>query len=366
MQIPFLDLRPQHDSIRPELDQAYHKVMDKSWFVLGQAVEEFESAAAQYFGCKYAIGVASGLDALIIAMRCAGIGAGDEVIVPAHTYIATWQAVTMVGAKVVPVPMQYGDFNIDSKVIERYITNKTKAILPVHLYGTPCDMISIMAVAEEYGLKVIEDNSQAQGATWNGKKTGTFGHVNGVSLYPGKNLGALGDAGLILTDIEEYALQSKTLRNYGSSKKYHNELLGYNSRLDEMQAAFLSVKLPHLDRWNNERSAIAIYYQENIIHPSVKLPDYPTEGEGVHHVYPILAAERDELAAYLKEQGIGTMIHYPKAIHLQEAYAHLDIAKGSFLIAEKWADHLLSLPIYPGLKTESLGYIVETINAFSA
>ena len=363
MEVPYLDLSYVNLNHKAALLEAVERVIDSGWTILGKEVVEFEKRWASYVGTRHAIGVANGLDAMIIALEVLGIGPGDEVIVPSNTYIATWLAVSRVGAKVIPVEPDIASFNISANAIHKAISPKTKAAIVVHLYGRPCPMYEIMEMAESSGIYIIEDNAQAQGAHLDGQMTGAFGHINATSFYPGKNFGALGDAGIITTNNEEWADQCKVYRNYGSQKKYENELLGYNSRLDEVQAAMLSVKLEFLKENNVLRTHIANTYNEQLAGIDKVLLPNVSQGN-VWHIYPILVEDRAALIIYLKENGIGTLIHYPIPAHLQKAYAHLGYQVGDFPIAEKIAAEVLSLPIYPGMSREQVFYVCEKIKDF--
>ena len=309
--------------------------------------------------------MSNGLDALILSLKTLGIGPGDEVIVPSNTYVATALAVTHVGAKPIFVEPNIETYNIDPERIEAAISNKIKAIMPVHLYGQAAEMTAIMEIASKHGLFVVEDNAQAQGAQHKGQKTGTFGHCNGTSFYPGKNLGALGDAGAVSTNDSELAHKVKVLSNYGSQKKYYNEVVGHNNRLDEMQAAFLRVKLPHLDEWTAQRQAIASAYLEGLRGVGdLILPLTHPDSTHVYHLFVVRTSRRDELAQYLSEHGIGTLIHYPVPPHLQECYKDLGYKRGDFPIAEEIADTALSLPIWPGMENQNVLRLVTVINHF--
>lgn len=348
--IPFLNFAPMHDSIRSEMEEAFRRVYESNWFIMGRELATFEKEYAEYNDTRFGIGVSNGLDALSLSLRALAIGPGDEVIVPSNTYIATALAVTHVGATPVFVEPRMETYNIDPDRIPAAITSKTRAIMPVHLYGQACEMDRIMAIAEEHGLYVVEDNAQAHGARWKGILTGSFGHVNGTSFYPGKNLGALGDGGAITTDDQELAAKITTLRNYGSKVKYYNEVIGYNNRLDELQAAFLRVKLQHLDEWTRRRHEIAGWYNDALKDiPGITLPYIAPGATHSYHLYVIRTKDRDELQALLKEHGIGTLIHYPVPPHLQQAYQVLGNKEGDFPIAEEMAKTVLSLPIWPGM-----------------
>ena len=364
MQIPFVSFLPMEKELDQELRNAFERVYSRSWYILGEEDKAFEQAFASYLGVNNCVGVGNGLDALVLALRALKIGPGDEVIVPSNTYIASVLAISYAGATPVLVEPDIDTFNIDPYLIESAITGKTKAIMPVHLYGQACDMDPVMKIADKYGLFVIEDCAQAHGATYKGKKVGTFGIVAGFSFYPGKNLGALGDSGAVVTDNDELASEIRALSNYGSDYKYHHILKGVNSRMDEMQAAFLSVKLPHLDRMNQERRRIADMYSSKINNPKVILPAVNPECVPVWHIYGVRCEERDALENFLKERGIGTNKHYPTPIHLQEAYKDLAIPEGALPIAEKISKTELSLPIYYGMTDEEIQYVIDSVNEF--
>lgn len=338
--------------INQELKEATNRVIDSNWYILGREVENFEREFANYLGVKHCIGVGNGLEALHIILRAYGIGEGDEVIIPSNTYIATALAVSYAEAIPVMVEPDEQTYNINPDLIEEKITKKTKAIIPVHLYGQACDMDPINRVAKKYNLKVIEDAAQAHGATYKGRKCGTLGDAAGFSFYPTKNLGALGDAGAVTTNDKEVAEKVRALRNYGSEKHYYNKYMGFNSRLDEMQAAILRVKLRYLEEFNEERKMIAQLYLNGLKNTDLILPYVPEWTEPVWHQFVIRSKKRDELQEYLKSKGIETLIHYPLPIHLQEAYKHLGYKKGDFPIAEKMANEVLSLPMWVGLKKE--------------
>lgn len=363
--IPYLSFDGMHDDIEKDLLEASSRVIKSKWYVLGKEVSSFEREFSNFINCKYCIGVANGLDALILSLKCLDIGPGDEVIVASNAYIACWNAINAVGAIIIPVEPDRNSFNINPALITKSISKKTKAIMAVHLFGQTCEMDAIMKIAEEHKLYVIEDNAQAQGAKYNGKKSASIGHINATSFYPGKNFGALGDAGMISTNNLEWAQKASALRNYGSHKKYVNEYIGINSRLDEMQAALLSVKLKHLNKWNKERIQSATWYdqylEENI---AVQKPKLIRDGSHVYHVYSILSSRRDQLQENLNEKGIKTLIHYPIPPHLQTAYTHLKYKEGDFPISEELAKKCLSLPIYPGLSEEDTKYISESVNEF--
>lgn len=364
IKVPFVSFLPMEDELKHELHVAFDRVLKQSWYIRGQEDEAFEKAFASYCGTKHCIGCANGLDALILCLRALDIGKGDEVIVPSNTYIATALAVTAVGATPVFVEPDLATFNIDPSLIEEKITSKTKAIMPVHLYGQPCDMDPIVSIAQKHALHIVEDCAQAQGATYKEKKVGSFSIAAGYSFYPGKNLGALGDAGAVVTDEHSIAEKIKALANYGSDYKYHNIYQGMNSRLDEMQAAFLSVKLNCLDRMNEDRKRIAKMYEEGINNPCIIKPVVIPDVDPVWHVYAIRCDRRDELEQHLEERGIGTMKHYPISIHLQNCYKDLGYKEGDFPIAEEISKTELSIPMYYGMSQQETDYVIDAINAF--
>lgn len=340
------------------------EVLDSGWYILGKEVSAFEEEWAKYIGSRYCVGLASGLDALWISFRLLDIGAGDEVIVCANAYIACVMGITMNGATPIFVePDEYDNIDVDQ--IEAEITVNTKAILAVHLYGQACDMTKIMDIAHNHNLKVVEDCAQSHGNHWKGKTVGTFGDIGCFSFYPSKGCGAFGDAGCIVTDDEELANRFRVFRNYGSERRYHNMMLGSNSRLDEMQAGFLRVKLAHLDEFNEERSRIAARYDSEIINPLVRKPKIRPEADSTWHQYVIhVPRYRDDLMEYLKEREIGTLIHYPIPPHLSKAYEYLGYKKGDFPISEKYADEVLSLPMYNGMTEEEQQIVINEINRF--
>jgi len=367
MKIPFVSFDYMHQPIKAEMLEAFEAFYDSNWYVLGGRVKSFENEYAAFNKVEYCVGVSNGLDALHIALKTLGIGQGDEVIVPSNTYIATWLAVSYVGAIPVPVEPDLNTYNIDVSKIEAAITAKTKAIMPVHLYGQACEMDAIIAIAQKHNLFVIEDNAQAQGATFNEKLTGSFGDINGTSFYPGKNLGALGDAGGVTTNNPTLAEKAKVLRNYGSQKKYYNEVIGFNMRLDECQAALLSVKLRHLDGWIKQRQEIATWYNEALKGiGDLILPVVHPKATHVYHLYVVQTNHRDLLQKYLDEKEVGTLIHYPVPPHLQEAYTELGYKKGDFPIAEELANNCLSLPMWPGITKEQIEYIAREMRIFYA
>jgi len=365
VKIPFLSFDAGNDRIRNEMIYAFQQVFESKWYVLGNYVQQFEKEYAAFNKVRHCVGVSNGLDALFLSLKALGVVENDEVIVPSNTYIATLLAVSYIGAIPVLVEPKIDTYNIDPEKIEAAITARTKAIMPVHLYGQCCEMKDIMAIAEKHGLFVIEDNAQSQGSSHYGQLAGSFGHINGTSFYPGKNLGALGDAGAVTTNDEELAKKVSVLRNYGSEKKYYNETIGYNMRLDELQAALLSVKLKYLDVWTKERQQIAAWYNEALKdNDDLILPVTAKEASHVYHLYVVRAIRRDELQKYLHQQGIGTLIHYPIPPHLQKAYNHLGFKKRDFPVAEEIADTCLSLPIWPGMTNKEVDYISECIQSF--
>lgn len=364
MKIPFVTFLPMERELDRELRDAFDRVFTRSWYIGGVEDETFEKAFADYCGVDYCIGVGNGLDALMMSLKALGIGERDEVIVPSNTFIATVLAVTYVGAKPVLVEPKIETFNIDPAKIEAAITSRTKAIMPVHLYGQACDMDPIMEIAKRHGLKVVEDCAQAHGATYKGRKIGTFGDAAGFSFYPGKNLGALGDAGAVITNDKELAEKIRALGNYGSDYKYHHIYQGNNSRLDELQAAFLAAKLPILEKMNTERRRIADRYLSGIKNERVILPTVEVDRVPVWHIFGIRCAERDELEIYLNKKGIGTNKHYPIPIHLQECYKDLGFIEGSYPIAEEISRTELSIPMYYGMTEEEIDYVIDSINGF--
>ena len=364
MKVPFVSFLPLEKELNTELRNAFERVYTRSWYIEGEEDKAFEEAFAKYCDTKYCVGVGNGLDALMLALKALGVGEGDEVIVPSNTYIATALAVTYVGAKPVFVEPDIRTFNINPALIESAITEKTKVIMPVHLYGQACDMDPIMELAKKYKLYVIEDCAQAHGATYKGKKIGSFGDAAGFSFYPGKNLGALGDAGTTVTNNEELCAKIRALGNYGSDYKYHHIYLGNNSRLDEMQAAFLAAKLPILDKVNVERRRVADRYLSEINNPEVILPYVPSDMVPVWHIFGIRCARRTELEKFLNEKGIGTNKHYPIPMHLQDCYKGLGYKQGDFPIAEEISATELSIPMYYGMTDNEIQYVIDTINQF--
>jgi len=364
MKVPFLDLKTVHAELREELDAAYRRVLNSGWFILGAEVEAFEKEFAAYCGAQHCIGVGNGLDALHLILRAMDIGEGDEVIVPSNTYIATWLAVSYAGAKPVPVEPDERTYNIDPAQIESVVTDRTRAIIAVHLYGQPAEMDAINEIASRHGLRVIEDAAQAQGARFRGRMAGALADAAGFSFYPGKNLGALGDAGAITTNDAELADRIRQLRNYGSRVKYYNELKGFNSRLDELQAALLRVKLCKLDDWNDRRRRVADSYLTMLREADLFLPFVAPHIEAIWHQFVIRHPQRDALQTRLAAAGVGTLIHYPVPPHRQQAYAEMQFGAGSFPVAEAIASEALSLPMGPHVSEEQICYVVKQLTSF--
>lgn len=367
MNIPFLSFGETNKLIKSEITAYFETFFDRARYVLGEDVSRFEKEYAAYNQVNHCVGLSNGLDALILALKTLNVGPEDEVIVPSNTYIASVLAVSYVGAIPIFVEPDLNSYNIDPKKIEAAITKKTKAIMPVHLYGQCCNMDAIMAIAKKHNLFVVEDNAQSQGSSFNGQLSGSFGHINGTSFYPGKNLGAFGDAGAVTTNDEQLARKASVLRNYGSEKKYHNEIQGHNMRLDECQAGFLSIKLKHLEMWTSQRQQIAVEYYKNL--KGIEQIILPSVAEGATHVYHLFVIrtnDRDALQQHLDSKHIGTMIHYPIPPHLQPAYQDLGFSKGAFPIAENIAETCLSLPLWPGMSNEMVEYISEAIKTYYA
>lgn len=364
MKVPFVTFKPLEKELDKDLRAAFERVYDRSWYIEGVEDEAFEKAFAEYCDSKYCVGVGNGLDSLFLALKAMGIKEGDEVIVPSNTYIATALAVTYTGATPIFVEPDIRTFNVDPTKIEAAISDKTKAIMPVHLYGQACDMDPIMEVAKKYNLYVVEDCAQAHGAKYKGKVIGSFGDAAGFSFYPGKNLGALGDAGATVTNNEELAKKVRALGNYGSDYKYHHIYQGNNSRLDELQAAFLAAKLPHLNKVNAERRKIAQKYLDGINNPEIILPFVPEYAEPVWHIFGVRCDRRDELEKFLNDVGISTNKHYPIPMHLQGCYADLGFKKGDYPIAEEISETELSIPMYYGMTDEEVQYVIDRMNEF--
>lgn len=361
MKVPFLNLLAAYEEIKPELDAAYNRVMSSGHYILGTETEAFEREFAAYCGVKHCIAVGSGLDALHLVLKAWNIGKGDEVIVPANTFIATWLAVSYAGATPVPVEPDEFTYNLAPENIEAAITTKTKAIIPVHLYGQPADMHRIKAIARKYSLRVLEDAAQAHGACYHGSRTGGLGDAAAFSFYPGKNLGAFGDGGAITTNDDDVATTVRKLRSYGSSIKYVHEMKGYNSRLDELQAALLRVRLKYLDQWNSRRVEIAGTYEKELGKLGLQVPFVPEWVEPVWHLYVIRCNNRAVLQDKLNKAGISTLIHYPTPPHMQEAYASLNFKQGDFSLSEKLSSEILSLPMGPQLRKDQLEYIIDVL-----
>ena len=365
MKVKAVDFPKEYSILKEELNEAYQRVMQSGWYILGEEVKEFEREFSKFAGSKYCVGVGNGLDALHLGLVALGVKQGDEVIVPSNTYIATWIAVSLTGAKPVPVEPNEGTFNINPELIEKAITKRTKAIIPVHLYGQPAEMDPIMEIAKENNLFVLDDAAQAHGAKYKGRVIGSVADITAFSFFPTKNLGAFGDGGCITTNIEEIAERVTEMRNYGESKKYYNKYIGFNSRLDELQAAFLRVKLKHLDEMNIKKSYIAKRYISEISNKIIILPEVLPYCEPVWHQFVVRTNKRDNLKRFLNENGIDTLIHYPIPPHLQEAYRHLRITEGRLPISERLSKSVLSLPISWTMESESISAIVKLINGWS-
>lgn len=362
MKVPFVSFEPMHKEIKKEIIIKFKEVYERNWFIQGEEVKKFEREFAEFCGTKYCIGCGNGLDALYLILKAYGIGKGDEVIVPSNTYIATALAVSYAGATPVFVEPNLDTYNINPKLIEKAITNKTKAIIAVHLYGQPVDMDEINIIAQKYNLKVIEDSAQAHGSLYKNKKVGNLGDVSGFSFYPGKNLGALGDAGAVVTNNKDLAEKIRAIANYGSDKKYHHIYKGTNSRLDEIQAAFLRIKLRNIEKCNDNRRKTAEKYIKGINNPNIIKPYESEYVKHVWHIFAVRVDRRDEFKKYLEYNGIGTMIHYPIPIHMQKAYKELKIREGTFPIAEKISNEVVSLPMWYGMSDEEISYVINIIN----
>jgi dTDP-4-amino-4,6-dideoxygalactose transaminase len=361
--IQFLDLKGPYLELQQELDEAVARVLASGWFIGGPEVEKFEGEYAAFCGARHCIGVANGLDALHLALCAMGIAAGDEVIVPSNTYIATWLAVSHCGAVPVPVEPNEETFNLDPSRIEAAITPRTRAILPVHLYGQPADLDAILVIARKHSLYVLEDGAQAHGAAYKGKRVGAHGDAVAWSFYPGKNLGAMGDGGAVTTNDSELADRLRVLRNYGSRVKYKNEVQGFNSRLDPMQAAVLSVKLRHLDAWNARRKAVAAQYLQGLAGADLALPQVPRWADPVWHLFVIRSRDRDDLRRRLGDAGVDTLIHYPIPPHRQQAYAPSDFSPGAFPTASTMADEVLSLPMGPHIGVSCVDEVISHLRS---
>ncbi|MFA5102775.1 MAG: DegT/DnrJ/EryC1/StrS family aminotransferase [Candidatus Thermoplasmatota archaeon] len=363
MNVPFLDLQRQYAQIKSEIDGAIQRVVDRQFFILGEELASFETEFASYLGTEYVVGVGSGTDALMLALRALGIGTGDEVITQPNSFIATTLAITEIGATPVFVDIDSDTYQIDVRQIESKITKKTKAILPVHIYGAPCEIDTLMGIAKKHHLFVVEDACQAHGATYHGKKVGTFGDVSAFSFYPGKNLGAYGDGGALCTDNPEIYAKLLKLRNYGQSRKYFHDEIGINTRLDEIQAAVLRVKLKYLDEWNDKRNLIAQEYRDKLT--NVHTQQLIEGAKSNHHIFIVQVSKRDGLLDLLKQHGIHALIHYPIPIHLQKCYTHLDYMTGKFPVTELLSAEALSLPIFPELLADEIAYVIKTLNGIS-
>lgn len=362
--IPFCELAAGHAELSASIGLAIQRVVNSSHFILGEEVDSFEHEFAAYTGAAHCIGVGNGLDALHLALLAMRVGPGDEVIVPSHTFIATWLAVSHCGATPVPVEPTETGYTLDPQRIEAALTPRTKVILPVHLYGTPANLDAIIGLARRHGLKVIEDAAQCHGARYKGRRIGAHGDAVAWSFYPTKNLGAMGDAGAITCNDAELAERLRRLRNYGSSEKYVNETRGYNSRLDPLQAAVLRVKLEHLDAWNTRRQTLAQRYEQGLRGLDFILPAAAHEADHVWHLYVIRSSARDRLADWLTRHGIQTQVHYPVPPHLQPAYADMSFRRGDFPIAEKMADEVISLPMWPHLDHKAQDNVISALQAF--
>ena len=365
MKVPILDLKPACEELRADLDAAYRRVMDSGWLLLGRELEAFEAEYAAGVGASHCIGVANGLEAMQLVLMALGVGPGDEVIVPSHGYIATWLAVTHTGARPVPCEPDPRTYNLDPERISSCLSPRTRVILPIHLYGQTADLERINAIAARHGIFVLEDAAQSHGARCRGKAAGALGHAAGVSFYPSKNLGALADAGAITTSDSALADKLRHLRNYGSKVRYQNEYQGMNSRLSELQAAFLRAKLPHLDAWNARRVNLAERYLRQLAGVGdLILPSVPEWAAPVWHLFVIRTSRRDQLQRHLPDQEIGTQIHYPVPPHLSKAYAGAGWKRGDFPLAERMADEVLSLPIGPHVTAEQVDYVCEHVRGF--
>lgn len=363
--VKFYSMGPMNDIVHQEIVESFSNFFNSKNYILGPNVEKFENDYSTFNNTKFCVGTSNGLDALVLSLKSLNIGRGDEVIIPSNTFIATVLAVIHCGAKPVFVEPNIETYNLDHNLLNKVLTKKTKAVIAVNLYGNPCDFTNILKFTEKNNLFLIEDNAQAQGASWNGKLTGSFGDVNAVSFYPAKNLGAYGDAGAITTNNKNVYLKIKSLRNYGSSKKYNNEYVGYNYRLDECQAGFLSIKLKYLDYWNEQRIKTSkLYFQQLSNIDNLILPTIHKSAKSVYHIFNVRTKKRDHLKKYLNENGIETLIHYPTPPHLQKCFEFLKIREKSFPIAEELAQTSLSLPIWPGIQDDDIEYISNKIKAF--
>ena len=364
--VPFFDLDLQHSYLADELNEAIQRVMSRGWFILGEEVESFEAEFATYCGVKHCVGVGSGTDALSLAIEACGIGLGDEVITVSHTFIGTAVAISRTKAKPVFVDIDPASYTMDPEQTARAITPRTKALLPVHLYGQCADMDPLVELAREHNLWVIEDACQAHGAIYKGQRAGSMGHLSCFSFYPSKNLGACGDGGAVTTNDQELAERLRLLRNYGQKRKYHHESMGYNSRLDELQAAVLKVKLRHLDEWNQARRKHAQYYTTLLEGYDLACPYEASHGSPVYHLYVVRSPRREQLRNFLEKRGIDTQIHYPIPVHLQKIYASLGYSRGSLTATESIAAEVISLPMYPELTEEKIELVCEAVQLFLA
>lgn len=364
--VPFLDVQAAYLELKAEIDEAVSRVLASGWYLLGAEIDAFENEFAAYVGAKHCVGVGNGLDALHLSLRAMEIGSGDEVIVPSNTYIATWLAVSYAGATPVPVEPDESTYNLDPKRLEAALSERTKAVLPVHLYGQPADMDPIRAFAAEHHLRVLEDAAQAHGARYKGQRIGGLGDATAWSFYPGKNPGALGDGGAVTTNDDGLAEKLRTLRNYGSKVKYINETRGFNSRLDELQAAVLRVKMRHLDAWNDRRKSVAARYLRELRGVGLELPTVPAWADPVWHLFVVQSPERDLLQQSLRDGGVGTLVHYPVPPHLQDAYRDLNLPEGSFPLSERLHQQVFSLPIGPHLSEVQLEAVVSSLGVCAA
>lgn len=365
MKIPYLKLATVHDPIKNELQDKFNKILNNEWFIQGKECAEFEEQFAFFCGTKYCVGVGNGLDAIRIILQAYDIGEGDEVIVPANTFIATVLAVSYVGATPILVDADEKTYNINVSKIEEKITSRTKAIIVVHLYGRAVEMNPVLSIARKHKLKVIEDSAQAHGALYNGKRTGSLGDAAAFSFYPGKNLGALGDGGAVTTNDKQLADKVRAICTYGSFKKYDHQFKGCNSRLDELQAGFLAVKLPYLKEWNEERKNIAEQYNKRIHNELFTLPEITDRDQHVFHIYPILCKNRERLISYLEERGISTNVHYPKPIPRQGAYEEMKVNMNEYPVTERICAEEISIPLYPGMTKEEIDYVIQVLNDYS-
>jgi dTDP-4-amino-4,6-dideoxygalactose transaminase len=363
--VKFLSLKAQHDVLQSSFEETFRLILSDSNFILGERLRSFEGDFARYSETSFCIGVASGLDALTIAITALNIGSGEEVIVPANTYFATWLAIANAGATIVPAEPLPDTYNIDPASVRSLISEKTRAIIPVHLYGQPCDMKQLVEISRKNNIDIIEDNAQAHGAKWDGKRTGSFGKINATSFYPTKNLGALGDGGAVTTSDEQLATFARTYRNYGSDAKNYFEMAGVNSRLDEVQAAFLNCKLKHIDDWNNQRRTLAEMYSDRLSQVSeIRVPHCPPQAYHVYHLYVVRAQRRNDLRLFLNEHGIETMIHYPIAPYEQKAFRHLGFRKSNFPVTEQLVSSSVSLPLWPGMSVDDVDFVCDAIKKF--